>query len=177
MESGKASFSGRIQTPGSINLLEGEGLISDDRKVAEILNDYFVDITASLEISEVEENLMEANEFRDPIGVAVNMYTCHPSIQLIKQRVTVGEKFAIQEVSLEEILYQLEELDPTKASPFGNIPVKILTEHSDLIAPLLQLFINESIDTCSFQKNSRRETLHPSLRMVMPLLQKRITDL
>ena len=84
----KPLLSDKIQTPGSITLLEGEELISDDKKVAEILNDYFVNITASLEISEVEENLIETNEFRDPIDVAVNMYKCHPSIQLIKQRVT-----------------------------------------------------------------------------------------
>ena len=66
------------------------------KKVAKILKDCFVNITASLEISEGEENLMETNEFRDPINVAVNMYKCHPSIQLIKQRVTVSEKFALQ---------------------------------------------------------------------------------
>ena len=80
------------------------------------------------------------------------MYKCHPSIQLVKQRVTVGEKFATQQVSLVETLYQLKDLDSIKAFPFGNIPVKMLTEHSDLFAPLLQLFINESIDTGKFPK-------------------------
>ena len=38
-------------------------------------------------------------------------------------------------------------LDPSKASPFGSILVEILTEHSDLFAPLVQLFIHESVDT------------------------------
>ena len=70
----KPLFSDKIRTPGSITLLESEELISDDKQVAEVLNDYFINITASLEISEVEENLMDTNEFRDPIGVAVNTH-------------------------------------------------------------------------------------------------------
>ena len=47
---------------------------------------------------------------------------------------------------------KLKNLDPTKASPFSSMPVKILTEHSDLFAPLVHFFINESIDT-KLQKN------------------------
>ena len=152
----KPLFSDKIQTPGSITLLEGDELVSEDKKVAEILNDYFVKITARLEISEVEENLIKTNELSDPINIAVNMYKRHPSIQLIKQRVTVGEKLSFQQVSLEEILSQLKNLDPSKASPFGSIPVKILTEHSDLFAPLVQLFINESIDTSKFPKELKK---------------------
>ena len=101
----------------------------------------------------MEKTLKVTNEFRDHIDVAVNTYKCHPSIQLIKRRVTVSAKFAFRQYSLEEILYKVKDLDPIKASPFGNIPVKILTEHSELLAPSLQLFINESIDIASFQHN------------------------
>ena len=69
--------------------LEGDELVADDKKVAEILNEYFVNITASLEISGVEENLVKTDELRDPVDIAVNMYKRHPSIQLIKQRVSI----------------------------------------------------------------------------------------
>ena len=172
----KPLFSDKIQTLGSITLLEGDELVSEDKKVAEILNDYFVNITASLEISEIEENLIKTNELSDPINIAVNMYKRHPSIQLIKQRVTVGEKFSFQQVSLEEILSQLKNLDPSKASPFGSIPVKILTEHSDLFAPLVQLFINESIDTSKFPKELKKGDI-TSLFKNDDAFAKRITGL
>ena len=59
----KPLFSDKIQAPGSISLIEGNELVSDDRKVAEILNDYFVNITASREISEVEENLRKETKY------------------------------------------------------------------------------------------------------------------
>ena len=41
---------------------------------------------------------------------------------------------------------QIEKLEATRDSPFGSMPVKIFTEHSDLYAPVVQHFDNESID-------------------------------
>ena len=93
---------------------------------------------------------MKPRELREPIDIAVNAYERHPSIQLIKQRAAVSEKFAFQCVSIKEVLSTLKNLDPIKASPFGSITVTVLTEHSDLFAPLVQLFINESIHTSKF---------------------------
>ena len=75
------------------------------------------------------------------------MYKHHPSVKLIKQWVTFFDKVSFQQVFLEDILSQLKNLDPIKASPFGSIPVKILTEHYDLFALLVQLFMNENKDT------------------------------
>ena len=59
----KPLFSNIIQIPESVTLLEGNEMVSDDKKVAEILNDDFVNITASLEISEVEENLKKQTNY------------------------------------------------------------------------------------------------------------------
>ena len=81
-------------------MTEGNELVSDDKKVAEILTDNFVNTTASLEISEEEENLTKTNEIRNPIDIAVNAYKRHPSIQLRKERVTVNEKFSFQHVPI-----------------------------------------------------------------------------
>ena len=49
----KLLFSDKIQNPGNIAVLEGDELVSDDGKIAKVLNDYFVNITAGLEISEM----------------------------------------------------------------------------------------------------------------------------
>ena len=122
----KPLFSDTIQTPGKIALSEGVELISDDKNVAEKLNNYFVNITASLELSEVMENLIELGKLLDPTDIAINMYKCHPSVRSIKQRVFVRQKFSFQQVTLEMKLYQTKNLDPTKPSPFGSIAVKIL---------------------------------------------------
>ena len=144
------------------------------RKLPKILNDFFVNITASIDISEVEENLTKTNEIRNPIDIAVNAYKRHPSIQLIKQRVTVSEKFSFQHVSIKDIFSKLKSLDPTKDSLFGSIPEKTFTKHSDLFAPLVQFFIYESIDRGKFPKELKKGEITSLFKMVMPLL-KRIT--
>ena len=48
-----------------MTLLLGDELVSDDEKVAEILNDYFANITAGQETSEVEQDLTKTNGLCD----------------------------------------------------------------------------------------------------------------
>ena len=96
----KHSFSDKIQAPGNITLLEGDKLISDDEKIAKILNCYFVTITAGFEIAEIEQNLTTTDESCDPVDVAIDMYKSHPFIKLMKQKTEDTEKFSFQQVSL-----------------------------------------------------------------------------
>ena len=77
----KPLFSDKIQP--NITLLEGDELVSDDKRVAENLNDYFVNITASLEISEVEQNFTKTNKSSEPAVIALDTYKSHKSIRLI----------------------------------------------------------------------------------------------
>ena len=65
----------------------------------------------------------------DPLDIAIDKYNNHPRIQLIKQNVTARNKIIFRQVLLEEVLTQFRDLNPTKSSPLGSIPVKILTEH------------------------------------------------
>ena len=44
--------SDKVKTSSSVTLLENNEIISDDKAVAEIFNDYFVNITSSLGIEE-----------------------------------------------------------------------------------------------------------------------------
>ena len=118
---------------------------------------FLCNITAELEIAEIEKNLTKINKSCDPVDVAIDMYKSNPSIKLIKQKIKARDKFSFQQVSLEEIETQLRDLDPTKSSTFGSIPVKVLTEHSDLFAPMLNFFfINESVNTNNFPNELKK---------------------
>ena len=103
-----------------------------------------------------EKNLTKINKSCDPVDVAIDMYKSHPSMKLIKQKIEARDKFSFQQVSLEEIETQLRDLDPTKSSTFGSIPVKVLTDHSDLFAPMLHFFINESVNTSNFPNELKK---------------------
>ena len=67
--------------------------------------------------------------------------------------------YTTKHTSLEEIETQFRDLDPTKSSTFGSIPVKILSEHSGLFTPMLHFFINESVNTSNFPNELKKEDI------------------
>ena len=152
----KPLFSNKIQTPSNITLLEGDELVSDDKKIAKIINDYFVNIIDRLETAGKEKNLTKTNKSCDLVDDVIDMYKSHPSIKLIKQKSEARDKFSFQQVSLEEIENKLRDLNPTKSSTLGSIPMKLLTEHSDLFAPMLHFFINESVNSRNFPNELKK---------------------
>ena len=58
----KPMFSDKIQNPGNITVLEDYELVSDDEKISKILNDYFVNVTAALEIAQIEKTNKNKNK-------------------------------------------------------------------------------------------------------------------
>ena len=80
----KPVFSGRVQTSSSVTLLENDKVVSNDRAVADIFNDYFVNITGSLDIADADLNLLSTDGIDDPVDIAVRKYSLHPSIKRIQ---------------------------------------------------------------------------------------------
>ena len=70
----KPLFSEKVQTSSDITLVENGTLISGDFKVAEIKNDYFVNITETLGISKNAENVSPVIEDTDPVERAIRKY-------------------------------------------------------------------------------------------------------
>ena len=58
-------------------------LATGDREVANIFNEYFINITEVLGIHEPEDILMTIDGLHDPIEVASKKFSSHPSIDLI----------------------------------------------------------------------------------------------
>ena len=128
----KPLFSDEIQTSAAIILLENNELVNDNRVVANIFNDYFVSITDILDIPTVSENLTPTNEISDPLDIALTKYKFHPSVKLIKDRVQVEHRFEFEHVSLQEVVVQLQKLNPKMSCPVGSLPTRLLKEHFDV---------------------------------------------
>ena len=131
----KPLFSGKIKTSSSVTLLENGELISDDKAVAEIFNEYFANITSSLGIEETGSNLVSTDDIDDPVELAVVKYSLHPSIKRIAENFRPTEMFVFRPSSTEEIEVQIKRLNPKKGSPKGSIPARVLKENSDLLVP------------------------------------------
>ncbi len=131
----KPLFSDKIKTSSSVTLLENGELISDDKAVAEIFNEYFANITSSLGIEETGSNLVSTDDIDDPVELAVVKYSLHPSIKRIAENFRPTEMFVFRPSSTEEIEVKIKRLNPKKGSSKGSIPARVLKENSDLLVP------------------------------------------
>ena len=90
----KPLFSDKIQAPSKIALLENEVLVTDDKEVAEIFNEYFVNITDSLGIIEPKDALQDTDGISDLVEIAIQKYSSHPSVKLISSNTKPSHSFA-----------------------------------------------------------------------------------
>ena len=110
-----------------ITLIENDTIISNDKEIAETLNDYFVSITDSLGLMDKSVVVSSTEGVSDPIDRATIKYSNHPSIRNIHSFAQSNEdSFKFQKVSLEQMHTEIGRLNPKKATTFKNIPAKLL---------------------------------------------------
>ena len=74
-----------ISKQGEENIIEEE-IISDEQKIAEVFNDFFINIIPNLKIS-IEQNINhDFTKTDDPVSNAINKFENHPSIVMIKRK-------------------------------------------------------------------------------------------
>ena len=131
----KPLFSSKIQSASCITLLEKDIVESDEGKVAEITNNYFVNITETLGISlaTTEGSLNDFND--DPCSKIIKHFESHSSIFKIKESVSSDTKFSFRKATFDKMLEQLKNLGPKKASSRESTPPKTLKTNADILFP------------------------------------------
>ena len=76
-----------------------------------------------------------------------------PSISLIKHKITNGNNFKFEPVSLSDIELEIRLLNPKKATTHKNIPPKILKSSSEATVNVLHRLFNETITEGVFPDN------------------------
>ena len=89
------------------------------------LNSFFKNATKSLNIRQNSYLIDESNEIEHQVKKAIFKYKNHPSIILIKNKITVPELFAFTEASVSDIKKELSNLNMKKASTSMNITPKV----------------------------------------------------
>ena len=141
----KPLFSEKIKASPKINLLENEVLVTDDREVANIFNEYFISITEVLGIQEPKDILKPIEGLHDPIEVAIKKFSSHPSIELIYKNKKSSNEFRFTMVVRERVATEIQKLKLNKASPVDSIPGKILKDNQDIFTNALQKLFNDSV--------------------------------
>ena len=136
----KPNFTNKTKKNEKIILVENENIISENKEIAEIMNDYFVNITKELNIP--EETLCDVDSLiRDPIDTIIQTYSEHPSILKIKESVNFSKNFRFDELNQSQIEDEILSLNSKKATGADSIPPKILKHSVHILkSPLTQLF-------------------------------------
>ena len=159
----KPNFSNKIKTKKLILLEDGE-IISDNTKIAEVFNDYFINIVKDLNIPDITLDkvpVIPENTNNDPIDNILNTYDSHPSIIRIRIHVGQIEKFSFSQVTDTQIVTEINNLNPKKAPGADGIPTRILKEFVDILKSPLHKLYNCSVENHEFPNNLKYALVTP----------------
>ena len=109
------------------SLTEDGKIISEDLPIAEMFNNYFSNVSRSL----CDQNVPTESAYacsHNTVSAAINKFRNQPRIISINKNMeTIGcPSFALEFVSLEETIKEVNKLSIKKASETLNITIKIL---------------------------------------------------
>ena len=145
-----------------ITLVDNDEIISDDKQIADLFSDFFVETVASLDIEDNEALLNNVDHLSDPVQKALLKFKDHPSIREIKKNVCVDSEFFFKKVSLSTMVAELRALDGKKSGTYKDLPVKVLKEHEDIVAlPLTEIWNEEIVQNRKFAKRLKLADITP----------------
>ena len=148
----KPLFSDKNNMNGRITLIDQDDIISDDAKMAEIMNNFFTIIVENLDIQGYNCNY-RGDRNLDQISSIIDKFKDHPSILNIKERIYINEKICLVEISENDITTAVNNLNTRKPTTFNNIPAKLIKENCDICTPHLCKIFNNSIISNTFPDN------------------------
>ena len=112
--------------------------MQNDSEIAEKLNGFFKNAVSPLGIT--ENSFVINEEYKNifnPVQRAIVKFESHPSISLIKNKITNRNNFKFEPVPLSDIELEIRLLNPKKATTHKNIPPKILKSSSEATVNIL----------------------------------------
>ena len=95
-----------------ITLIEDGKIIIDDKSIGKCFNNYFTNVTDTLNIPRPVD-IMPNEQSGDPIIDAVEKYKTHPSTIMIKEK-TRGQTFEFSHIDPSLVLHKINKLNSTK---------------------------------------------------------------
>jgi exonuclease III len=124
----KPICTGKSKIKSKITLIENNEIISDDQKVAEILNNNFVDAVENLKIEKSvvkEKSINQGLNMQQKIDAILDDYKSHPSIVMINHKLRVTTKFKFQKTTAEKMYDRILALNSKKATPKDDVTVEV----------------------------------------------------
>ena len=151
--------------------MKGKGnLVSDEKELVTIMNNFFISITKDLELKKYSNGKL--NNLEDILKV----FESHPSIEKIKKAINTTEKFSFRSVKNDEVRKFIMNLDGSKATSVGVITTDMLKETIAIHLPIMTQIINMSIDNNCYPDDLKLAEVSPVFEKKDDL-EKKIIDL
>ena len=110
----KPLFTGKSKTMTKIMLIERDEMITNQDKVSEIMNNYFIDAVQNLDIDKfccVDSEEIQSGNIDAQIDSILKNYKLHPSIVMIKNKVKIEEKFSFIDTDQDRMYEAIKSLN------------------------------------------------------------------
>ena len=125
--------------------------------MAKIFKDYFENIVESLHIECSSKDEID----RVPVVNPIKNFSKYPSILKIKENTNFSACFSFHIVRKKDLLYQLNCLDPTKATQQTGIPTNIIEKNYDIFSEFLFANFNDITPTSLFPEQLKYVDVKP----------------
>ena len=142
----KHFFTSKVFDNERITLIEGEKVVSEDRKVAETYKSYFETIVKNLDIT--SKFMSEEPVSNESVNDIIRKFQNHASIIKIKEN--HQGHFSFSAVEVEDDDREIDLLDASKAIQQNDVPVKIIKATRDLFPEIIMHSFNEGISIARF---------------------------
>ena len=126
-------------------------LVSDEKELATIMNNFFINITKYLELKKYSKGKL--NNLKD----ILKAFESHPSIEKIKKAIKTNEKLSFPNVKDDEVRKFIMNLDVSKATP----PTDMLKQTIDVDLPIITEIISISIDSNCYPDDLKLAEVSP----------------
>ena len=146
-----------------ITLIEKGKIINDDKELAEIFNQHYINIVETSSGKKPSSVIINKDTYQTPILIEkiVEYYKEHQSIKQIKETCNNPTNFTFTEVKCDEILTLLKNLNIKKSSGVDTIPPKLVKLASNFISAPLTHCINTTLKNASFPDNAKKALVTP----------------
>ena len=154
----KPFFSTKGLNSNKLILREKDVLITDEKALATLMNKYFVNIAAVLDLKRDSETFSDTSTSASSI---LERFHCHQSILQIQEAFNTPDNFSFHEVSEDEVRQEILRLDGTKSTPVGDIATGMLKSKIDIHASILTKIINLSLRNGCFPDDLKAAEVSP----------------
>ena len=167
-----------MMTSNEISLKQGNDIISNKRKLAELLNYAYINVV-EITVGKKPVSVLDKDNvtFSIAINTIVEEYKYHPSVLNIKKISEQAKYFSFSEVSTTDVLKLVKRININKAMGEDQISLNLIKIAGNFLVEPLTGTINSWFRTSTFLTWQKEPQLHLFKKVVLISIFTQTTDL